>query len=142
MKIISYGWNFVHRSCPMTSLAELPIGRLRDWQKGMHTANILVMLVVHLFHCNVCNYSPHQLGVESPLGAETCVHSVRNFLQNPTSVNKVLVKIDFRNAFNTIRRDVILNLVKLKLPHMYNFVHQCYAIKSNLFFWRRDPQVK
>ena len=49
LKIISYGWNFVHRSCSMTSLAELPIGRLRDWQKGMHTANILVVLVVHLF---------------------------------------------------------------------------------------------
>ena len=44
------------------------------------------------------------------------------------------MKIDFRNAFNSIRRDKILSLVKNKIPKIYNFVNQCYAEKSSLRF--------
>ena len=44
------------------------------------------------------------------------------------------MKIDFKNAYNTIRRDVLLNKVKKKLPKIYNFVHQCYSRPSNLFY--------
>ena len=48
--------------------------------------------------------------------------------------DKVLLKIDFRNAFNSVRRDVLLQLVKNKLPVIYPFILQCYGDKSNLFF--------
>ena len=46
----------------------------------------------------------------------------------------LMLKIDFRNAFNTIRRDVILQLVHDELPYLYPFVHQNYAHKSNLYY--------
>ena len=42
--------------------------------------------------------------------------------------------MDYRNAFNTIRRDVLLDLVKRKLPNIYNYVHQWYAQDSYLGF--------
>ena len=59
---------------------------------------------------------------------------MRKYLQHPSSKGKVLVKLDFKNAFNSIRRDVILNLVKEKLPDVYNYVNQCYAQDSLLLF--------
>ena len=39
-----------------------------------------------------------------------------------------------KNAFNCIRRDNILALVKSKIPKIYSYLHQCYAEKSNLIF--------
>ena len=77
---------------------------------------------------------PNQVGVGTPKGAEAAVHALRSYLENPSTANKVLLKIDFKNAYNTIRRDVILNLVKQKLPKVYNFAHQCYSKSTNLIF--------
>ena len=81
-------------------------------------------------------FRPNQLGVGTPKGTEAAVHSLRSYVLNPQNKDKVLLKIDFKNAFNSIRRDVILNLVKAKLPKMYNFVHQCYSHISSLRFGR------
>ena len=67
-------------------------------------------------------FQPNQLGVGTPKGAEAAVHALRSYLENPENKDKVLLKIDFKNAFNMIRRDKILNLVKKKLPNIYNFV--------------------
>ena len=92
-----------------------------------------IMMFANKDFCSA-HFTLNQLGVCSPKGAEICVHAVRNFLQDPSSEGKVMVKIDFKNAFNTIKRDVMLNLVKSKLPNMYNFDHQCYAINTNLVF--------
>ena len=49
-------------------------------------------------------------------------------------MNQVLLKIDFRNAFNSVRRDVLLAKVKEKIPELYAFVYQCYEDQSILFF--------
>ena len=79
-------------------------------------------------------FQPNQLGVGTPKGAESAIHALRAYLENPASQDKVVLKIDFKNAFNCIRRDKILSLVKRKIPKIYNFVYQCYSEKSNLFF--------
>ena len=42
--------------------------------------------------------------------------------------------MDFKNAFNSIQRDVILNLFKIKLPGIYNFTQQCYGQQTSLRF--------
>ena len=70
-------------------------------------------------------FQPSQLGVGTPKGAETAIHALRAYLENPASQDKVILKIDFKNAFNCIRRDKFLALVKHKIPNIYNFVHQC-----------------
>ena len=79
-------------------------------------------------------FQPNQLGVGTPKGAEAAVHALRSYLENPETKDKVLLKIDFKNAFNMIRRDKILDLVKKKLPKIYNFVYQEYAEKTSLRF--------
>ena len=66
---------------------------------------------------------PHQLGVGTPKGAEAAVHAIRAYIKSPNISDKVLLKIDFKNAFNQVRRDVILNLVKEETPEIYQYVY-------------------
>ncbi|KAG1702407.1 Retrotransposable element SLACS protein [Nymphon striatum] len=79
-------------------------------------------------------FRPHQLGVGTRLGAEAAVHSCRRFLCHIPSSEKVLLKIDFKNAFNSVRRDLILKEAKNHAPEVYPLVYQCYSHKSHLFF--------
>ena len=83
--------------------------------------------------CKV-KFLPHQLGVGVPSGAESSIHSCRKYVKNNHSSPKVLLKVDFKNAFNTIRRDVVLNNLKSNYPKLYPFVWQCYSLESNLYF--------
>ena len=39
------------------------------------------------------------------------------------SDNHILVKLDFRNAFNSIRSDVVLNSIADKMPKLYCYVY-------------------
>ena len=48
--------------------------------------------------------------------------------------NAGIVKLDFRNAFNSIRRDTILDSVNRHIPELYAYVHAAYGSASNLFF--------
>ena len=50
---------------------------------------------------------PLQLGFGTRMGAEGAVHAARSFLMDMAS-DHLLLKVDFQNAFNSIRRDVIL----------------------------------
>ena len=60
---------------------------------------------------------PVQLGYGSPGGCEAAVHASRQFLEN-LSDNEVLIKIDMRNAFNTVRRDRFLSTVRQRTPSL------------------------
>ena len=42
--------------------------------------------------------------------------------------------MDFKNAFNNIRRDHILHSVKASYPEMFPYVWQAYEKSSNLFY--------
>ena len=46
----------------------------------------------------------------------------------------VMVKIDFRNAFNSISREKLLDTVKVNSPAIYNYTVLAYATPSYLFF--------
>ena len=61
--------------------------------------------------------SPRQLGVGVPLGAEAAVCATRRYLEN-LPIGHVLIKIDFKKAFNTIRQDSILEAVDLHFPEL------------------------
>jgi hypothetical protein len=79
---------------------------------------------------------PHQLGVAVPGGAEAIVHSARSFcLSNMSSADPVLfLKIDFENAFNSVRRDSLLRTIQTELSDFYPFLYQCYSKPTYLFF--------
>ena len=53
---------------------------------------------------------PLQLGFGTPMGIEAAVHDARIYLHNMDPTH-LLLKLDFSNAFNAIRRDKILSSV-------------------------------
>ena len=79
---------------------------------------------------------PFQLGVAVPGGAEAIVHTVRSFCHACMGSDDtvMLLKIDFENAFNSIRRDKLLRVVQSELSSLYPFIYQCYFNPSCLFF--------
>ena len=63
-------------------------------------------------------FRPNQMGVGTPNGCEAVVHVVRTYVESADIQDEVLLKIDFCNAFNSVQRDVVLKLVKEKLPFL------------------------
>ena len=84
---------------------------------------------------------PFQVGVGVKGGCEAAVHAVRRFLSSMTD-ECVLVKLDFANAFNSLRRDKILEAVYRDVPEIYNFCHSAYSGTSLLQYgeWLIESQ--
>ena len=76
---------------------------------------------------------PHQLGFGTALGAEAAVHAARSYLSNLHD-GHVIIKLDFRNAFNSIRRDLMLHSVLAKAPELLPLAYCSYHHSSLLFF--------
>lgn len=81
--------------------------------------------------------APRQLGYGTPQGAEAAVHAARRYL-NSLQPDYVLLKLDFANAFNCIRRDKMLSKVGELAPELLPFVHSAYSTPSTLF-WGETP---
>ena len=82
--------------------------------------------------------APHQLGFGIAGGVEAAVHTGRVYL-NHLPPEKAMLKADFRNAFNSIRRDKMLKAVDRHIPQLLPFVHSAYSAPS-ILFWE-DAQV-
>ncbi len=50
------------------------------------------------------------------------------------SSDVISLKIDYRNAFNSIRRDLVLSAAHKYFPEYTRYLWQCYRHPSNLFF--------
>ena len=75
--------------------------------------------------------APRQLGFGVTGGTEAAVHACRRYVENMPQ-GHVFVKIDFTNAFNTLRRDVILEAVERHLPELLPYAS--YSENSDLQF--------
>ena len=84
-------------------------------------------------------HAPHQLGYGTPHGSEAAVHAARIFRQN-LQPGHLILKLDFRNLFNTVRHDKMLLVVKEKAPEIYPLTHSAYSSPSSLFFGEKTPQ--
>ena len=73
-----------------------------------------------------------QVGVGVKGGAEAMVHAARAFVAS-ASPSQALVKLDFTNAFNSVRRDAIFEAVADKIPEMLPYVLSSYESPSTLF---------
>ncbi|KAF2890384.1 hypothetical protein ILUMI_15789, partial [Ignelater luminosus] len=67
-------------------------------------------------------------------GCEAAIHAVRTFANSPKNVGKVLLKIDYKNAFGSVERDVILQEVSKKTHSVFPFLWQCYSSSTDLIF--------
>ena len=77
--------------------------------------------------------SPRQIGFGVKGGIEAAVHAARLFLDRMPTV-EAFVKLDFRNAFNSIHRDKMLASVLSLCPSFYPFVYSSYSSPSSLFW--------
>jgi hypothetical protein len=77
--------------------------------------------------------APRQLGFGIQGGAEAEVRSARLYMEN-MSCGKLLVKIDFCNAFNTVRRDFVLEAVHKYFPQLLPFAFSTMNFMSDLQF--------
>ena len=76
---------------------------------------------------------PKQLGYGIPRGAEAAVHAARIYLHN-LQPQHLILKLDFRNAFNCLHRDKMLAAVREMVPELYPLIHSAYSHPSSLFF--------
>ena len=77
--------------------------------------------------------APRQLRFGVPLGSEAAAHAARRFLDS-MSPGQLLLKLDFRNAFNSLRRDKMLTVVKDAALDLFRFVSSVYERPSSLFY--------
>lgn len=82
---------------------------------------------------------PQQLECGVPLGCETAAHATWLFIQNMLSTH-LLLKIDFKNAFNTLRHDKILEAVRGHVPEVFPFVYAAYGKPTLLCCWNHTLQ--
>jgi len=70
-----------------------------------------------------------QLGLGTPGGCETAVHATRRFL-GTLQPGSVVVKLDFANIFNSLRRFDMLQAVKEHLPELYAYHKNSNIIRT------------
>src|ERR1700744_3342507 len=77
---------------------------------------------------------PFQVGFGIEGGAEALVHAIRRFCTAAHGEPMVLVKFDFKNAFNMLFRKFMLGEVKDICPELLPLLQQSYRLPSNLYF--------
>ena len=74
--------------------------------------------------------SPRQLGYGVRGGAEVAIHAARKYLKDLPDEH-AMVKLDF-SAFNSLRRDKMLEAVRDLAPEIYPLVYSAYSSPSTL----------
>lgn len=57
---------------------------------------------------------PKQIGFNTKGGCEAALHTCRTFVRKNKKSKKIILKIDFKNAFNCVERDILLRTIKEK----------------------------
>ena len=73
----------------------------------------------------------HQLGVLKA-GYEIGIHSMRELSLRCIRTGEVVLILDFKNAFNTIDRNLMLKLAASHLPEMTKLARWLYSNESDL----------
>ena len=76
---------------------------------------------------------PTQLGFGTSGGCEAAAHATRLFSASLKD-EEAIVKIDMKNAFNSLRRDHFLRVVRDQVPSLYPLLWQAYSSPTPIFF--------
>jgi hypothetical protein len=68
------------------------------------------------------------------VATKPAIHTTRTFVNNDQNHGTVLLKLDFKNAFNSVERDCILKEVQCHTPLLYPYFYRWYRNLSTLFF--------
>ncbi|XP_052759361.1 uncharacterized protein LOC128202586 [Galleria mellonella] len=77
-------------------------------------------------------FQPKQLGFGTKGGCEAAVHAARTFINSGNG--EVFLKVDVKNAFNSIDRRSFLAEVERIVPEVLPFLKQCYGSPSILVY--------
>ena len=77
------------------------------------------------------HFEPIQLWTGRRSGFEAAVYAARALLADARN-NTALLQMDFRNAFNMIRRDTAAEVISEKAPGAYKFYQTCYKSSTLL----------
>ena len=83
--------------------------------------------------------APIQLGFGVGGGCEAAAHASKCFYRN-MAPSEVMVQIDMANAFNTLRRDKFLEVIRQRAPSLYPLVWHAYSQPTPLFFGPHELQ--
>ncbi|KAL0841363.1 hypothetical protein ABMA28_015062 [Loxostege sticticalis] len=86
----------------------------------------------HIAASVAADFQPVQLGFGIKGGCEAAVHAVRTFLS--LNAGEVVLKVDVKNAFNSVDRGTLLTQALDKSPLIYNYLWQCYSEPSKLLY--------
>lgn len=80
-------------------------------------------------------FPPAQLGVACPSGVDAAVHAARAWTtRSRGDASKGLLKLDFKNAFNTVDRARALGASRERFPGVARWAQWVYARPAKLFF--------
>ncbi len=82
---------------------------------------------------------PRQLGYGVRGGSEAAIHAARHYLANMSN-DEAVVKICFNNAFNSLKRDRMLEAVHDLCPVLYPYVYSAYSAPSDLHWGNKTLQ--
>jgi len=68
-----------------------------------------------------------QLGVGVTGEAEAVIHATRRYVSNRPE-DRVIIKLYFKNAFNSLRRDAMLEAVERDIPELHRFAYAAYTV--------------
>ena len=139
----SYSANVLHQLCNLCLSGGLPesivkiiagarLIALKKGERGVRPIavgnclrRLIAKLAIQSMKLEIAAYlAPHQYGVYVSGGAELMSHLVQMCLQqNP---QHVAVKLDAKNAFNTVSCAVFLKELRQNFPQLVPFVSQCY----------------
>jgi hypothetical protein len=99
------------------------------------TLGRLISKIANLWATTKCRdiLLPRQLGVGAKGGAEAIAHAARCYLRS-SDESKFVVKLDFENAFNSMRRDAIMEAASSHIPELLTYVTSCYGTTSKIIY--------
>ena len=115
-------------------------GGIRPIAVGCTLRRLAAKVIGEKLWDDMCNLlAPAQLGYGTKRGAEAAVHASRVYLHN-LEPDHLLLKLDFKNAFNSIRRDKMLEATLALAPDLFPFAHSVYSSPSSLYWGDRIIQ--
>ena len=114
-------------------------GGVRPICMGSVIGRLCSKIICRMYQDNFSSFlAPCQVGVGVKSGVEILIHEVDLlFRAGKTVEDLVLLKIDFRNAFNMVDRQTFLDCIHKNFPELYNFVASMYGVDAKLLFYGR-----
>ena len=110
-------------------------GGVRPIAAGETLRRLVAKLLCRSVRQEARDLFPLQLGVGVQSGAEAAVHAARQWAdRNDVVGDRVLLKVDFSDAFNSVCRKAVLQAVWERLPALVPWVAWTYGAGSRLRF--------